>query len=542
MRKHVKLILLLSVVTMLVAAMTVSIAAVEPENLSGHWVINAEKIDEILAGEAGEKTTGWEVPFMNVSPTLDGKITNGEYYPFEMYEDYMSYMAIATGNTQEKFMEFYEMTKDGIFDAYWGWDGVYLYLAMEVRCVNGFRCTPEDMGGPSYLYAYNMFQVGISDVDATGKDPDYVELGYGVNSKTGASIAHAWAGPYYPEAGEGKDFVGSYDEANQTVIYEVRIHLQKALGLTDSVVENGDEINFAWLISVNGETSSVNDYWQIGFCHGIGGQYSYKQNKYMARVTFTGKNKVITPEEIEGISEEDKEYGLMEYVDFSKEDIVKTFAGEEASIEYLTEGEESFARITVLGDAPYVWSNTYPRALLSNECQCIVVKYRSTSTVETELGILYRNAYFPDYDLENMYTESIGSDGEWHVVLFYMTGEEKWQNWIVNMGLSPYADGENLGQSIDIAYVKFYKEDPYDLYKELEYDPNKAEETTEAPTEEITEAPTTEVTEAPTAEVTEAPTAEVTEPAKSGCGATVGMGLVAVLAMGAVLTFKKKEE
>ena len=59
MRKYVKLILLLSVVTMLVAAMTVSIAAVEPENLGGHWVINAEKIDEILAGEAGEKTTGY---------------------------------------------------------------------------------------------------------------------------------------------------------------------------------------------------------------------------------------------------------------------------------------------------------------------------------------------------------------------------------------------------------------------------------------------------------------------------------------------------
>ena len=543
MKKNVRLIVALIMLVTLVSAFAVCAQAVEPENLGGHWVINAEKIDEILAGEAGEKTTGWEVPFMNVSPTLDGKITNGEYYPFEMYEDYMSYMAIATGNTQEKFMEFYEMTKDGIFDAYWGWDGVYLYLAMEVRCVNGFRCTPEDMGGPSYLYAYNMFQVGISDVDATGKDPDYVELGYGVNSKTGASIAHAWAGPYYPEAGEGKDFVGSYDEANQTVIYEVRIHLQKALGLTDSVVENGDEINFAWLISVNGETSSVNDYWQIGFCHGIGGQYSYKQNKYMARVTFTGKNKVITPEEIEGISEEDKEYGLMEYVDFSKEDTVKTFAGEDASIEFITEGEESFARITVLGNDPYVWSNTYPRALLSNECQCIVVKYRSTATVESELGILYRNAYFPDYDLENMYTEPVGSDGEWHVVMFYMTGEEKWQNWIVNMGLSPYSDDENLGQSIDIAFVKFYKEDPYDLYKDMEYDPNKAEETTEAPTEEITEAPIVDVTEAPTAEATEAPTAdEVTEPAKSGCGATVGMGLVAVLAMGAVLTIKKKEE
>ena len=121
MRKHVKLIVLLSVVAMLVAALAVSTVAVEPENLGGHWVINAEKIDEILAGEAGEATTGWEVPFLQVSPVLDGTINKAEYMEFEMYEDYMSYMAIATGNTKEKFMEFYEMTKDGIFDAYWGW-------------------------------------------------------------------------------------------------------------------------------------------------------------------------------------------------------------------------------------------------------------------------------------------------------------------------------------------------------------------------------------------------------------------------------------
>ena len=549
MKKYVRLIAIAVMILTLATVFAVWASAEEPTNEGGHWVINAEKIEEILAGEAGEKTTGWEVPFLQVSPVLDGTINKAEYMDFELYEDYMSYMAVNIGNTQEEFMEFYEMTKDGIFDAYWGWDGVYLYLAMEVRCVNGFRCTPEDMGGPSYLYAYNMFQVGIAPTDAVGKDPDYVELGYGVNSNTGESIAHAWAGPYYPEAGEGKDFVGSYNQENQTVTYEVRIHLQKALGLKDTVVENGDEINFGWLISVNGETSSVNDYWQIGFCHGIGGQYSHKMNQYLARVTFTGKDKVITPEEIEGISEEDKEYGLAEFVDMSKEDVVKTFSGEDASIDFVTENGESFARITALGDQPYVWSKTYPRALQSAEVFFVVVKYRTSSDKAEDLGIIYRNAFYPEYDLENMYYETIGTDGEWHTVVFYMEGEERWQNWIVNMGLAPFANQEEpAGQTLDIAFVKFYAQDPYYIFKDSEYDPGA--DTTAAETEPVTEpaaetqAPAGDtqasVTEAPAGEKDTEPTDEPTK--KGGCGSAISFGMVSVFAAAAVVALKKKED
>ena len=546
MKKNVRLIVALIMLVTLVSAFAICAQAVEPTNEGGHWVINAEKIDEILAGEAGEKTTGWEVPFMNVSPVLDGKISKGEYQPFEMYEDYLSYMAVignaTQGNTKEEFMEFYEMTNKDFFDAYWGWDGRYLYIAFEVRCVNGFNCKPEEMGGNVYLYAYNMMQVGIAPTDATGKDPRYVELGFGVHSETGEPLTQAWMGPYKPVAGE--DFMGTYDKENQVVIYEARIHLQTALGLTDKMVENGDEINLAWLLSVNGETSSVYDYWQVGFCHGIGGQYSHKMTQYFARVTFTGKDVQLDPEEIAGVSEEDKLYELVEFVDMSDEKAVKSFSAEDAAIEYVTENGESFARITVLGDLPYVWSKSYPRSLQSADCAYIAVKYRLPKGTETDMGILYRNAYYPEYDLENVYYESIGGDGEWKVVVFYMYGEEKWQNWIVNIGLAPFIDDENgAGQSIDIAFMKFYLQDPYDLYKELEYDPDKVEEdTTEAPTEDVTEAPTEEITEAPTAEATEAPTAEVTEPAKSGCGATVSLGLVAVLAMGAVLTLKKKEK
>ena len=546
MKHYAKLIIAVITILTVVAAFAVCAQAVEPTNEGGHWVINAEKIDEILAEEAGEKTVAWEVPFLKVSPTLDGKITKGEYQPFELYEDYISWMAVIgnaeQGNTKEEFMEFYEMTKNDFFDAYWGWDGRYLYLAFEVRCVNGFNCKPEEMGGNVYLYAYNMMQMGIAPVDARGKDPDYVELGFGVHSETGEPLTQAWMGPYKPVAGE--DFMGSYDQENQVVVYEARVHLQTALKLKDKMVENGDEINLAWLLSVNGETSSVNDYWQVGFCHGIGGQYSHKVNQYFARVTFTGKDVDLPPEEIPGVSEEDLQYELVEFVDMTDEKAVKSFTGEDASIEFVTENGESFARITALGDLPYVWSKSYPRSLQSAECAYIAVKYRLPKGTEADMGILYRNAYYPEYDLENVYAESIGGDDEWKVVIFYMFGEEKWQNWIVNVGLAPFMDDDAAaGKTIDIAFMKFYLQDPYDLYKELEYDPDKVvEDTTEAPTDGETEAPTEEATTAPAETPTEPVTEEPTEPAKSGCGSTVAVGLVAMLALGGVLTLKKKED
>ena len=72
MKKSVRLIAIAIMITTLLAAFPVFAQAVEPTNEGGHWVINAEKIDEILAGEAGEKTTGWDVPFLQVSPVLDG--------------------------------------------------------------------------------------------------------------------------------------------------------------------------------------------------------------------------------------------------------------------------------------------------------------------------------------------------------------------------------------------------------------------------------------------------------------------------------------
>ena len=539
-----------TVVCILALAALCMVCASAASQENGYWVENAESIDEILAGEAGERGIGWEVPFLHIAPVINGQIEKNEYQPFELYEDYLSWMApvgndadpAVGGTTEEEFQEFYDSTQVDFFDAWWGWDGTYMYVAFEIKCLNGYKCDPaQDV----LLYAYNCLQVGIADVNATGKHSSYVELGCGVHSETGDQITFNWSGNYCPKAGE--DFVGSYDAENQVLVYEMRIHLQSALGL-DRLVENGDEINYAWLLAVNGQAQTTNETWQLAFCHGIGGPYSGKVNEYFARIAFVDKpdGLDLQPEDIPGMSEEDKEYGLFEMLDFSDESVVKTFDGEWAGVEYITEGEESFMRITSYGgedNLPHVFSSKYPKNILGGQTNFVVVKYRTSYEDAEELGIIFRTVNDPEYKLDDVYYELIGNDGAWHTVVFYMSENLSWNHFIMNIGFVPFVYAENSAQqTIDIAWMKFYTNDPYDLYADSEFDGgDNDEDTTEAPAESTpaeTQAPAG--TEAATnGTATEA----TTDPAEGGCTSIVGMSAVAVLAAAAAfMALKKKED
>lgn len=552
MKKYVAILITLAALI----ALGVLCTSAAPTQEAGYWVENAKNIDEILAGEAGEREIGWEVPFLHISPTIDGEIDKTEYMPFELYEDYLSWMAPVGddanpdvgGTTEEEFKEFYDSTQIDFFDAWWGWDGTYLYVAFEIKCLNGYKCDPEQ---DVLLFAYNCLQVGIADVDAVGKDDSYVELGCGVHSETGEPITFNWSGSYCPKAGE--DFVGSYDAENQVLVYEMRIHLQSALGL-DRLVENGDEMNYAWILAVNGQAQTIHETWQLAFCHGIGGQYSGKVNEYFARVAFTGKPEglEIKPVEIPGMSEEDKEYKLMEYIDFSDKAVVDTFDGEFAGVEYITEGEESFMRITSYGgedSLPYVFSSKYPKNVLGGQADYVVLKYRTSFAEGEDLGIIFRTVNLKEYNIEDCYYEMIGTDGEWHTVIFYMTDDPSWNHFIMNLGFVPFLYAENSAQeTLDIAWMKVYQVDPYELYADSEYDPDaeddgETEETavdeTAAPESEETQTPEDVTT--PEGDATAAPESE-TEAPKEGCGATVGIGVVALLsAMAAFVALKKKD-
>ncbi len=522
-------------------------------NKDGHYTEEAKKIDEIKAGQAGEGDVAWEVPFLHIAPKLDGTIDKNEYLPFELYEDYLSWLANsgADGSTEEDFLTFYEGTQGDAIKPYWGWDGIYLYLAFEVNLVNGFSCTPEAMGGDMYLWAYNCLQVGIAPADATGTN-DYIELGYGVHSETNESLTFNWFGTYLPKPGE--DFVGYYDKENQVLRYEIRIHLQTVLGLTDRIVENGDTMNYAWVLSTNGEAETPNDYWHLMFARGISGPLSKDVSKF-ALVTFAGKpdGLDIKPVEIPGMSEEDREYKLMEMIDFADEAVVKTFEGENAAVDYVTEGDLSFMRITSLTPEgyAYAYSSKYPRNIVGTRGDYVVIRYRTSSAKGEDLGLSYRTSETPEYDLEMCYYDSVGTDGEWHTAIFYMTGEPGWDgaNFILNLCLIPFYGAEEFAQeTFDVAWIKFYQNDPTDIYEADFFDPDSVvedttAEETEAPTEAPTDAPA-DVTEAPTDAPdagTEAPTDAPVE--KKGCGSVVGFGVTALLvAMATAVALKKKDE
>ncbi len=531
---------------------TIAVSA-EVVNTGDFYMEEAVKIDEIMAGQAGKGTVAWEVPFLHIAPKLDGTIEKNEYLPFELYEDYLTWLANSTdtttgeiANTMEDFETFYEGSQGDFVRPYWGWDGTYLYLAFEVNLINGFTCTPEAMGGDMFLWAYNCLQVGFAPADATGTQ-GYIELGYGVHSETNESLTFNWYGTYLPKPGE--DFVGYYDQENQVLRYEMRVHLQTVLGLTDRTVENGDEMNYSWVLSTNGETTGPNDVWHLMFARGLSGPGSKDVSKF-AKVTFTGKpdGMDVPVADIPGMSEEDKEFKLMEVIDFSDEAVVKTFEGENAAVDYMTEGDLSFMRITSLtpDGYAYAFSSKYPRNIVGGQGDFMVIRYRASSKKAEDLGITYRSMYAPEYDMEMCYFDSVGTDGEWHTIVFYMAGEPGWQHFILNLCLIPFYGAEGFAQeTFDVAWIKFYQNDPTELYEDDFYVPGDEPDETTSVAETPTDAPTEDPTEAPAAD-TAAPAEDVTTAEtpddKGGCGSVVGFGVTAVLmAAAAAVALKKKE-
>ncbi len=258
------------------------------------WMLDAPKTDEIISASAGYEDTTWTVPYLNEKPVIDGIIGEEEYREFKNFNDYLTLMAPISGTTEEEFDTFrmnaeFFSGDSGFVTIHWGWDGEYLYMAFTVQNLNGFYCNPQSS---LYLFTQNCLQIGIGDEFVSGNQ--YTELGFGVNSESGDLITHTWLGSYQTD--KETDYAGHYNEDTGIVTYELRIDLEKTVGVhyDEGVsVAAGDVFKLAWLLSVNGQGNRPDDKgnatsgeeWQIGFCHGIGGPYSYKESAYFAAIT-----------------------------------------------------------------------------------------------------------------------------------------------------------------------------------------------------------------------------------------------------------------
>ena len=534
MKKTFSLLLVMAML-LSVSALTVSAAEYDYINQADYYEHEAAKIDEIYDSEAGIASTKWTVPYLPVTPELDGKINVGEYERFENYEDYLTYsMRTNSGqNSVDEFYAFLDAAKPGFFDAYWGWDGQYLYMAFNMDCFDGYFCDPS-VHGASYLYACTAVQFGLGQADA--EYGQFSETGFGINPDGNTGVTTKWLGNYIPD--DTKDVAGEYNETTKRLTIEFRINLQLALDM-DETVQNGDQARMCWLLSVGGDGDNLRCK-QVSFCHGIGGSQSNKAAQYFATITFDGlPDGVEVPiEERVEISEIDKEYDLRDFVILSQDDAIDTFSGNNATVEKVTEGGESFMRITATGDQAYVYGNKYPVSV-SSETKFVVIKYRTTSTKASEMGIIYKSTSLKEYDLDATAFETVTADGQWHYLYIEMSGEEHWQDWIVSLGIVPFVNTTGIaGESVDIAWIKFYYEDPWDI-PEYEEDRNATAPTTEETTEEPTAELTTE------ASTTEAATDEVTtedQQASGGCKGVVGGTLIVLALVGVALTAKKKED
>ena len=126
------------------------------------------------------------------------------------------------------------------------------------------------------------------------------------------------------------------------------------------------------------------------------------------------------------------------------------------------------------------------------------------------------------------------NDGNWNYLLADMNGDAKWMDYINTLGIVPFYDEEGIaGETIDIAWIKCYNQDPYDLYEQ--YLPT-TEETTEEPTQETEDNVTTNAPEQGGEVTTDAPEQ------KKGCGSVIGASVLAVVAiMGTAVVLKKKD-
>ena len=447
------------------------------------------------------------------------------------------------GCTVEEFQAFMTATKDGFFDAYWGWDGQYLYMAFDMDCVDGYFCDPVGKtGGTSYLYACTSVQFGIGQADAEYRE--FSETGFGINPDGNTGVTHRWLGNYLPDA--TKDVAGEYNATSNNLTIEFRVNLQLALDM-DTTVKNGDQARICWLLNCGGDGDNTRSK-QVSFCHGIGGTQSGKAAQYFATVTFDGlpDGVEIPIEDRVEVSEIDKEYDLRDYIVLSTDDAINSFTGNNATIEKITEGEDTFMRITATGDEAYIYGSKYPVSV-SSVTKYMVMKYRTSSTKANNTGIIYKSTTLKEYNLEHTAYSTVVSDGQWHYMYLELGAEEHWQDWIVAMGIVPFVETTGIaGESIDLAWIKFYYEDPWDI-PEYEADRNatgnSSEEVTTEPTVESTDAADTDAadTDAPATNAPDTETEIESVIEKMGCGSVIG-GAFAVVALVAVAFAAKKKE
>lgn len=423
---------------------------------NGYYEIPAEKTDEILAGQAGVASTEWTVPYLPFDPIIDGRIEPGEYVHMKNYTEYLS-LIMSDSIDPAELEALKQEVERGMMSVYWGWDGVYFYFAVQVRCVDGYQYDLAD-GEQILLFTQNCLQVGFADADAQGVDASYVEVGVAYRPEDEDSYGKTYVQAYYGDYDvKDEDFAAA---AGSVAIYETRFDLKSLCG---KEIKQGDSLGFSFSLNVSGDGGfDTNKY--ISFCEGM---ILEKSPQNFATITFeqVPGGVVIGPEipRRSGVVYQD----ITEFIDFGEESVFATLSAVGAEIEQVTEKEETFLRITALNDGCYVTSRTYPRNVNAQTTRYLVMKYRTSSPAAQTCGLTWTTRDSPIVALERCYPAPIRTSGEWEYVLLDMQNCENWQDYIQKLTLAPFLNQTDVAsQTFDVAWIATYETDPILAYME----------------------------------------------------------------------------
>ena len=342
----------------------------------------------------------------------------------------------------------------------------------------------------------------------------------------------------------GEDFGTNWDKDAERVTYEIRLDLSDILGASP---KNNDTFRLGFCLCMgDGDITSDNMQKQIEFGHGIAAS---KVVDNLAITTLVGNNSGVEDEGddttvADTTPPEEEQEGFNAADRFDKDGAAAIFDITDGSVtatDVTDENGEKFVRLTVNGKNPIIGSNDLTQGLNMDAAGAyIAIKYRTTSEKSNTFAVNFTNSSCPELNREYDYEceFGLGTDGEWHTMVFEMDFNPDWQQFITNFYLCPFTSAEDpTGETIDIQWIKYYSAAPAfdDESFEDKFGDNIKVETGDDTIGEVTED---EETNAPaTNAVTSASTSKTDDNGGSDNTIVIVVAVVAVVVVVAVVAF-----
>ena len=229
----------------------------------------------VYEAEADAGKVAFDVPKARVDVKFDGVITEGEYYPIELKDSWISYAAnvdagIETGKALEK-------------ELYMSWDDDGINLATVVYLDEADYVQTQDAAN---MWNEACIQVNFAAADAVGQD----RLEYGIAKSTAddSFLGNVWAqknDTYTPAEGDNA-YVGYSDGK---LVYETSVDWDYFL---DAAAAEGDEIGFCVVWSIG----TAPDYIHVQLAHGCTGDPGKAADGF-AKLSLVAAPEIVEPEE-----------------------------------------------------------------------------------------------------------------------------------------------------------------------------------------------------------------------------------------------------